>query len=92
MFLSSPQAEIERLAKAVGLEWDQPLGSTLPLSKTTVSSPDRDKWRRIAPVIDAIWHIVERADARARAYLEERGAPLAAPKERAAAAFKSASV
>jgi hypothetical protein len=70
--LASPQQEIERLAAAVGLSWDRALGDTLPLSKTTVSKPNRDKWRRIQPVIDSIWPIVERADARARGFLERK--------------------
>jgi hypothetical protein len=70
--LASPQQEIERLAAAVGLSWDRALGDTLPLSKTTVSKPNRDKWRRIEPVINSIWPIVERADARARGFLERK--------------------
>ena len=51
-FLGSPQPEMERLAAAVGLGWDRKLGDTLPLSKTTVSKPDRQKWRRLAHVIE----------------------------------------
>lgn len=69
-FLASPQQETQRLAAAVGLSWDRALGDALPLSKTTVSKPSRDKWRRIEPIIDSIWPIVERADARARRFLE----------------------
>lgn len=81
-FLTSPQVEMERLAKAVGLSWDRQLGQTLPLSKTTVSQPNAEKWKRIEPVIEAIWPIVEKADRRARQFLERRHAPTA---ERAAA-------
>ena len=73
-FLSSPQAEMERIAEAVGLSWDRKLGPTLPLSKTTVSQPASEKWRRIEPVIEAIWPIVERADQRAREFVEKHGA------------------
>lgn len=77
-FLASPQTEIERLAKATGLSWDRSLGATLPLSKTTVSAPDRDKWRRITQVIETVWPIVEKADDRARRFLESRGSPVTA--------------
>ena len=79
-FLASPSFEVERLAKSLGLPWDRPLGDSLPLSKTTVSKPAPDKWRRIEPVLKAIWPIVEQADARARAFIEERS-----PGDRAAA-------
>jgi hypothetical protein len=50
------------------------LADTLPLSKTTLSQPAAEKWRRIEPVVKAIWPIVEKADARARAFLERRHA------------------
>jgi hypothetical protein len=89
-FLTTPQAEVERLAAGAGLSWDRAVGANLPLSKTTVSTPDRDKWRRIAPVIEAIWPIVERADARARSFLEERGARVVARTDRDSSPLKSA--
>lgn len=76
-FLSSPQEEMERIAEAIGLSWDRQLGETLPLSKTTVSQPNSEKWRRIEPVIQAIWPIVERADRRAREFMEGRRLPAA---------------
>ena len=74
-FLSSPQAEIERIAKGVGLSWDRQLVQSLPLSKTTLSRPQPEKWRRIEPVIQAVWPIVERADRRAREFVERRHLP-----------------
>ena len=70
--LDSPQSEMERLAAGLGLGWDLQLGATLPLSKTTVTKPDRQKWRRLEQVIQAVWPIVEKADARARQFLAER--------------------
>ena len=69
--VASPQAEMERLADRVGLSWDRPL-TTLRRSKTTVSPPDPNKWRRIEPAIEAIWPIVEQANARAKEFLEQR--------------------
>ena len=71
-FLESPQSEMERIAAGVGLGWDQQLGDTLPLSKTTVSKPDRQKWRRLEQVIQSVWPIVEKADGRARSFLAEK--------------------
>ena len=71
-FLGSPQSEMERIAAGLGLGWAQKLGDNLPLSKTTVSKPDRQKWRRLEHVIQSVWPIVEKADARARKFLAER--------------------
>ena len=70
--LESPQLEMERISAGLGLGWDQQLGATLPLSKTTVSRPDRQKWRQLEDVIQAVWPIVEKADARARRFVAER--------------------
>ena len=70
--VDSPQSEIERISAGLGLGWDRQLGDTLPLSKTTVSKPDREKWRQLEPVIQSVWPIVEKADARARRFLAER--------------------
>jgi len=68
--LASPQAEAQRLAHGAGLEWDRYLGQTLPLSKTTVSRPDKDKWRRLEGAIQSVLPIVETADKRARRFIE----------------------
>ena len=89
-FLSAPQAEIERLAQGAGLSWDRSLGETLPHSKTTVSAPDPDKWRRIAQVIEAVWPIVEKADRRAREFLRSRGVIVAGSDELEPASSSSA--
>ena len=69
-FLASPQPVAEALARSLDLDWDRQLGA-LPLSKTTVSQPRADKWRAIEPVIEAVLPIVAKADARARAFVEE---------------------
>jgi len=77
-FVDSPQAEIDRILAGLGVGWDRQLGSTLPLSKTTVSQPDRQKWRRAEQAIQSVWPIVEKADARARKFLAERSAAVRA--------------
>lgn len=66
-FLDSPGAVIPLLAESLDLGWDRPLAGQLPLSKTTVSRPDREKWRQIEDVIQPLLPIVANADQRARA-------------------------
>ena len=69
-FLGEPGAVVEALARSLDLGWDRQLGAELPLSKTTVSKPWPDKWRRLEPAINEVWPIVEAADARARAFVD----------------------
>ena len=68
--LNDPGPTVEALARSLGLGWDRQLGSALPLSKSTISRPRPDKWRRLEPAINDIWPIVEATDARARAFLD----------------------
>lgn len=65
-FLGAPQATMQKVCAAFGLEWDRTLTSPLPLSKTTASSPSADKWRKNEAIIAEIWPIVEAANVRAR--------------------------
>jgi len=67
-FLSDPSQTVTRLARAVGADWDVRL-DTLPFSKTTVSVPSADKWRRFEREIEGVWPIVAEADAKAREFL-----------------------
>lgn len=69
-FIADPQREMQRLTASLGLEWDQQLGETLPPSRFTTSRPAKDKWMRLAPVIESMLPIVEAADQRARRFLE----------------------
>lgn len=69
-FLASPQAAVEALAVSLNLSWDRALGPQLPLSSNTFSKPKPDKWRAIEGVIEAVWPAVEKADAKARAFVE----------------------
>jgi len=52
-FLADPQGQIERLCGWAGLEWDQRLGASLPLSRYTLTAPDPQKWRRHEAQIEA---------------------------------------
>jgi Sulfotransferase family len=71
-FLADPQGMTEPLAASLGLGWDRKLGPRLPYSVTTLSVPRADKWRALEGPIESIRPVVERADARARAFLEDR--------------------
>ena len=74
-FLDAPQASIEALAGSLDLRWDRQLGTRLPISKTTVSDPRADKWRRLEDEIGAVMSIVAAADSRARAFVEAFAVP-----------------
>jgi hypothetical protein len=67
----SPQAVAEALAISLGVGWDRQLGPDLPFSKTTVSRPRPDKWRRLEGAIEAVYPIVSAADSLARQFLAE---------------------
>ena len=72
-FIADPQAEMERLTGSLELDWDQQLGPSLPPSRFTTSRPGKDKWMRLAPVIESVLPTVGRADERARAFLRRCG-------------------
>ena len=78
--VDEPQGVVSPLAQSLGLDWDRTLGTQLPLSKTTVSRPDKEKWRLIEPVIEAVWPMVEKADAKARAFVDSLGKPKGAAR------------
>src|SRR5690606_27261212 len=65
--LADPQAEVDRLCTWAGLDWDRPLGPALPLSRSTMSRPDPEKWRRHADGIEAQWDRIRGTVARAAA-------------------------
>ena len=69
-FIAEPQRAMERLTRSLGMDWDQQLGATLPPSRYTTSPPAKDKWKRLAPVIEAMLPAIAAADERARAILE----------------------
>ena len=70
-FLKQPNAVAGALARSLGLQWDRDVGSELPLSKTTVSQPRPDKWKRLEREIEAVMPIVADADARAKAFVDQ---------------------
>ena len=67
--LIANDAAVTALTRSLELGWDRELGVELPLSKTTVSKPRPDKWRRLEPAINQVWPIVDATDARARAFV-----------------------
>jgi hypothetical protein len=70
-FVADPQAVVRRLAAALDLDWDQTLGSEVPLSSHTVSRPEPGKWRKREAEIEAVASdlkdLIERAEALAGA-------------------------
>ena len=76
-FLAAPQAQMLKLCAALDLDWDQALGASLPLARHTVSAPDPDKWRALAPLIEPVLPLVEAVDRRARATLGQESSATA---------------
>lgn len=64
--LSEPQSEVERICSFVEVDWDRSLQAPLPLSRTTLTSPDPEKWRRNAGELESMLPIVHDVAARAR--------------------------
>lgn len=71
-FLADPATFVGRLVSSIGIGWDRVLDCQLPASKTTVSKPAPEKWRRWEAEIEAVMSIVAEADARARRFAEQR--------------------
>jgi hypothetical protein len=69
--VSGPQETMEALTRFLSLGWDVQLDRQLPISKTTVSRPGRDKWRANEQLINSVLPIIADAHAEARAFVEE---------------------
>ena len=69
--VAGPQETMEALTRFLSLGWDVQLDRQLPISKTTVSRPGRDKWRANEQLINSVLPIIADADAEARAFVEE---------------------
>lgn len=50
--LADPNAQVSRLCDWADYGWDRPLGAQLPYSRSTISTPDPEKWRRHAAEIE----------------------------------------
>ena len=70
-FLASPQAQIESLSHSLDLDWDRTLPSTLPPSRMTLTSPQKDKWRSLEAEIAPLLPLVAEADEQARSFLAQ---------------------
>ncbi|HYR29833.1 MAG TPA: TIGR03032 family protein [Thermoanaerobaculia bacterium] len=64
--VAEPQKEIERLSAFVDIAWDRVLTAPLPLSRTTLTKPEPDKWMRNGEEIDSIAGSIEEVAERAR--------------------------
>ncbi|HMM56132.1 MAG TPA: sulfotransferase [Rudaea sp.] len=64
--VAEPEAEIARLCRFLGLDWDRRLDGPLPLSRYTLAAPNQDKWKRNAAELERILPMIEPVAARAR--------------------------
>lgn len=65
--IHEPQQEMQRLAKFLDIDWDRELTAPLPLSKTTLTAPNEEKWRRNADDLKVALPLVQDIAKRARA-------------------------
>lgn len=69
-FLSDPQASMQSLSFALGLDWDRELPDRLPPSRMTLTAPAPGKWREleqeIEEVLPSVSEVAERALDRVR--------------------------
>jgi hypothetical protein len=73
-FLARPQAEAERIAASAGFGWDLVLDA-LPLSKTTLTRPDPDKWRKHEAAINRVLPGLQPTIERAERYFDAASRP-----------------
>ncbi len=63
--VADPRAVISELCARLELRWDRPVPHSLPLSSTTLTAPEPDKWRRgeaeLAPMLGAVEAVAARA-------------------------------
>lgn len=65
--VEEPRGEIERICRFVGLDWDRDLESPLPLSRSTLTAPSAEKWKRNAADLELALPLVADIAERARA-------------------------
>lgn len=91
--VNDPQNEIERICRFVGIAWDRQLTAPLPLSKTTLTPPDREKWRRNEKELAVALPLVREIEQRARALFahpeDPRGTPRTPEEPPSRNAFRS---
>ncbi|HWW62725.1 MAG TPA: TIGR03032 family protein, partial [Thermoanaerobaculia bacterium] len=64
--INDPQQEVDRLSRFLDIEWDRQLSAPLPLSRTTLTEPSRDKWKRNAEELKVALPLVAGVAERAR--------------------------
>lgn len=64
--LQEAQAEVERLCRFIGIEWDRSLNEPLPLSRHTLTPPRSGKWRKNAAELEVALPLVAQIAERAR--------------------------
>ncbi len=86
-----PQQEIARLCAFLDLGWDRELTAPLPPSRTTLSSPEKGKWRKNAAELEPVLGLVAATAERALDLFAQRPghADLPAAEEAVAAALRT---
>jgi len=64
--VADARAEVDRICGFLRVRWDRPLDEPLPMSRTTLTSPNPDKWRRNASELEAMIPAVRDVATRAR--------------------------
>jgi hypothetical protein len=70
--LREPQAEVERLCRWIGVEWDRKLPLPLPPSRSILTPPEPEKWRRNGEEIDRVMPLIRATAARSLEVREAR--------------------
>ena len=75
--VNDPAGTLTRIGKRfdIELDLDQVTDGAIPLSRTTISAPDAEKWRRHEEQIMAIWDSIAETDAKAQKFLSETRYP-----------------
>jgi hypothetical protein len=69
--LDDPLASLEQVAQFAGAASNPPVRGELPLSRTTVSPPARDKWRRVEAEVTAVADAIDPIEERIRSTVRE---------------------
>lgn len=66
--IAEPQAEMERLCAWIGVEWDRKVAAPLPHTRTVLTAPEPEKWRRNAVELERVMPLIESAAGRSRQF------------------------
>lgn len=79
--VANPQQEIVRICRFLNIAWDKPIEGPLPISKTALTRPDSDKWRKNASQLETMLPLVSEVAERARSVFGVPPEPKSAPSK-----------